>query len=157
MTVVSGEQWPMWPGQGSWNWKTGQCGQVSLTGLPGWASLDMTERTGLPGHDNRIKRALDKDVWAEQLEQDSRDWTAGTGQTVRTRHLGPNSKDWSDWKSWPIGNLDMTMFGKCIFRENVFGNKNFVNVYAKMFAKTNICFTIFAKMFAIPRFSRKFS
>jgi hypothetical protein len=37
--------------------------------------------TGLPGHDIGVKRAVDKDVWAEQQEQDSwGDKAAGMGQ-----------------------------------------------------------------------------
>ncbi len=35
---------------------------------------------GLPGHKCGIKRAVDKGVWAEQLEQDSWDKAAGTGK-----------------------------------------------------------------------------
>jgi hypothetical protein len=46
-------------------------------------SLDRTERTGLPGHDSGIKRAVDKGFWAEQLEQDSWDRAAGTEQPGR--------------------------------------------------------------------------
>jgi hypothetical protein len=37
-----------------------QSRQVSLTGQPGWVSLDRTERIGLPGHDSGVKRAVDK-------------------------------------------------------------------------------------------------
>ncbi len=58
----------------------------------------------MPGYDCGIKRAEDKGVWAEQLEQDnwdrqqgqdSGDGTAGTGELVRTagiEQLGPNSQ-----------------------------------------------------------------
>jgi hypothetical protein len=51
-----------------------------VTGYPGWVNLDRTERTGLPGHDSGVKRAVDMGVWAEELEQDSWDRIAGTGQ-----------------------------------------------------------------------------
>ncbi len=52
MTRVSGKQWSMWPGQGSWNRRT--------------------SRTGQPGQDRwvRIGR-LGQDIW---------DQTTGTGQ-----------------------------------------------------------------------------
>jgi hypothetical protein len=46
-------------------------------------SLDRTEMTGLQGHDSDIKRAVDKGVWAEQLEQDSQ-----PGQESRDRRTG---------------------------------------------------------------------
>jgi hypothetical protein len=68
--------------------RTGQPGQVSLSGHPGWVSLDRTERTGLPGHDSHIKRAVDKGVWAEKLEKDSwymTAWTGKPGQDSRDR------------------------------------------------------------------------
>ncbi len=48
-------------------------------------SLDSTEKTGLPGHEYGIKRAVDKGVWAEQMEQDSWDRAAGTGKLGRDR------------------------------------------------------------------------
>jgi hypothetical protein len=49
--------------------------------------------TGLPEDDGGIRRAVDTFARAEQLEQDSWDRTAGTGQTgqerqARTGHLG---------------------------------------------------------------------
>jgi hypothetical protein len=63
---------------------TGQSRQVGLTCQPGWLSLDRTERTGLPGHRTGIQRAVDKNVWAEQLigqlRKGSRDRIAGMGQ-----------------------------------------------------------------------------
>jgi hypothetical protein len=75
---------------------------VNLRGQPEWVSLDKTERTGLLGHDSDIKRAVDKGVWAEQLEQtagtgqqgqDSQDGTAGTGQPGRTAGVGHLGQD----------------------------------------------------------------
>ncbi len=78
---------------------TGQSRQASLTGHPGWVSLDRTERTGLPGHDSVIKSAVDKGVWAEQLEQDS--WE---GQhTARTGQLGLDSQDRKESQEWKAG------------------------------------------------------
>ncbi len=57
-------------------------------------SLDRTERTGLPRHDSGINRAVDKGVWAEQLEQDSRDRAAHSRErTAGTGQLGQNSWD----------------------------------------------------------------
>jgi hypothetical protein len=53
------------------------------TGQPGWVSVVRTERTGLPGHDSSVRRALDKGVWAEQLGQpgqDSENGKAGAGR-----------------------------------------------------------------------------
>ncbi len=81
--------------------RTGQPGQVSLTGHPGWVSLDRTERTGLPRHDSRIQRAVDKGVWAEKLEKDRWYKTAWTGQPgqdsrdriARTGKPGQESRD----------------------------------------------------------------
>jgi hypothetical protein len=55
-------------------------------------SLDKTERTGHPEHDSSIKRAVDKDVWAKQLEQHSWDRAAGTGQPGRD---GPGQDSWT--------------------------------------------------------------
>ncbi len=80
---------------------TGQSGQVSLMGKPGWVSLDRTERTELPEHDSNIKRAVDKGVRAEKLGQDSWYRTAWTGQpgqdsrgrTARTGRLGQENWD----------------------------------------------------------------
>jgi hypothetical protein len=66
-------------------------------------SLDRTERTGLPGHDSNIKRAVDKGVWAEQLDQDSWDRAAGTGQ------LGQNGREMTARQdSWCGDSLDRT-------------------------------------------------
>jgi hypothetical protein len=78
MTVVSGEQWPMWPGQGNWNRRTawtGQMGQdrtswtvhlgpdnwdrTAETGWTGQVSLKVTG-TGQPGHDNVWKMNLSR-------------------------------------------------------------------------------------------------
>jgi hypothetical protein len=39
-------------------------------------SLEKTEMTGLPGNDSAVRRAVDKEAWEGQLEQeDSWDWT----------------------------------------------------------------------------------
>ncbi len=70
-----------------------------MTGQPGWVSLDKTERTGLPGHDSGIKRAVDKGVWAEQLEKDSWDRTAGRGWLDRT--AGRRWPDRTAGRGWP--------------------------------------------------------
>jgi hypothetical protein len=47
----------------------------------------------MSGHDSRIKKAVDKGVWAEQIEQDSwdravRDRTAGTGRPGQDSQAG---------------------------------------------------------------------
>ncbi len=64
--------------------RTGQSGQVSLTGHPGWVSLDRTERTGLPGHDRVIKGAVDNGFGAVQFSRiaGTGQYIAGTGQLV---------------------------------------------------------------------------
>jgi hypothetical protein len=63
-------------------------------------SLDRIERTGLPGN-NSNKRAVDNWVWAEELEQDIWDRTAGTGEPGqdnqdRTCGMGQLGKDSQD-------------------------------------------------------------
>jgi hypothetical protein len=45
MTVVLGEHWPMWPGQGSWNRRTARTGQL------GQDSRDRTAGTGQASQD----------------------------------------------------------------------------------------------------------
>jgi hypothetical protein len=62
---------------------------------PGQVSLERTEMTGLPGHDKGVTRAVANAAWAGQLEQDSYDRTAGTGQMVRTGHLGLDNWSWT--------------------------------------------------------------
>ncbi len=79
-TTLAGQSWQSswnmtsWTWQWLWQWdwtdRTGQSGQIGLTGQPGRVHLDRTERTGLPGHDSGIRRAVDKVAWAEQLELD---------------------------------------------------------------------------------------
>jgi hypothetical protein len=54
-------------------------------------SLDRTERTGLPGHDTGIKRAVDKSVWAEQLGEDS--WNRAQGQDIQDGTAGTARQD----------------------------------------------------------------
>jgi hypothetical protein len=81
---------------------------------------------GLPGHDRGIKRAADKDVWAEQLEQDSwgqssRDRKAGD-RAAGTGQLGQDGREEMPGRTAGIGQL----------------------------RKTKICFNLFAKMFGIP-------
>jgi hypothetical protein len=53
--------------------------------------LNRTERTGLPGHDSCVRRAVDKDAGAGQLEKDNLDRKVGTGrlrQDIRDRTTG---------------------------------------------------------------------
>jgi hypothetical protein len=77
---------------------TGHSPQLGPTGQPEQVNLERTEMTGLPGHDSGVRSAVNKVAWAGQLEQDSWDRTAGTGQTCQVRtswkgHLGDRSGD----------------------------------------------------------------
>ncbi len=75
------------PGIDNWDKTvgTGHSQQLGPTGQPEQVNLERTEMTGLLGHGSGVKSAVNKVAWAGQLEQDSWDRTAGTGQTCQVR------------------------------------------------------------------------
>ncbi len=65
--MVSGEQWPMRPGQ-----------EAGTGGQPGQDSQDRKARTGQPGQDSQDRTdCQDRTSLTERVGSDNCDWTAG--------------------------------------------------------------------------------